>query len=71
MNKSYPTNTAFDRPINWRVNDFCAAHGICRTSFYEEVKRGEIRVIKFGKRTLVPDAEAKAWQARKETASSV
>jgi hypothetical protein len=56
--------------VNWRVNSFCEAHGICRTSFYEEVKRGEIKVIKYGKRTLIPDTEAKAWQARKLSASS-
>jgi hypothetical protein len=58
-------------PINWRVNPFCEAHGICRTSFYEEVKRGEIKVIKFGKRTLIPDTEAKAWQARKLAGGSI
>lgn len=57
--------TKTDLRVNWRVNDFCHAHGIGRTSFYEEVKRGKIKVIKFGKRTLIPDAEAKAWQERK------
>lgn len=51
--------------VNWRVDDFCQAHGIGRTSFYEEVKLGELKVIKHGKRTLIPDTEAKAWQARK------
>jgi len=51
--------------INWRVDDFCLAHGIGRTLFYEEVKRGEIKIIKIGKRTLVPDSEAKDWQRRK------
>ncbi len=51
--------------VNWRVNDFCKAHGIGRSLFYEEVQRGEISIIKVGKRTLVPDSEAKAWQERK------
>lgn len=51
--------------VNWRVSDFCRAHGIGRTFFYEEVKRGEIRTIKVGSRTLVPDSEARAWQQRK------
>ena len=55
--------------VNWRVDDFCRAHGIGRTLFYEEVKRGEIKTIKIGKRTLVPNTEAKAWQARKMQAS--
>ncbi len=52
--------------VNWRVDDFCRAHGIGRTLFYDEVKRGEIKLIKIGKRTLVPDSEAKAWQHKKE-----
>ena len=51
--------------VNWRVDDFCNAHGISRSLFYEEVKRGEIRLIKVGRRALVPDSEAKAWQRRK------
>ncbi|MBL6864051.1 MAG: DNA-binding protein [Rhodospirillales bacterium] len=63
MNNSFSTPEI--RPINWRVNDFCQAHGICRTSFYEEVKRGELKIIKYGSRTLVPDSEAKAWQERR------
>ncbi len=55
--------------VNWRVDDFCRAHGIGRTFFYNEVKIGEIKIIKVGKRTLVPDSEAKAWQDRKARAS--
>ncbi len=51
--------------VNWRVDYFCRAHGIGRTYFYDEVKRGEIKPIKIGKRTLVPVSEAKAWQERK------
>ena len=54
--------------VNWRVDDFCRAHGIGRTLFYDEVKRGEIKLIKVQKRTLVPDSEAKAWQRRKAEA---
>jgi len=72
MDVNMPTNITNQpsSPVNWRVNPFCEAHGICRTSFYEEVKRGEIKVIKYGRRTLIPDTEAKAWQARKLSASS-
>ena len=54
--------------VNWRVDDFCRAHGIGRTLFYDEVKRGEIKLIKVRKRTLVPDSEARAWQRRKAEA---
>ena len=31
---------------------------------YEEVKRGDINIMKIGTRTVVPDSEAKAWQER-------
>ena len=55
--------------VNWRIRDFCDAHAIGRTLFYDEVNRGEIRVIKIGRRTVVSDNEAKAWQARKARAS--
>lgn len=55
--------------VNWRVGDFCRAHGIGRTLFYNEVKLGEIKPIKIGNRTLVPVAEANAWQERKAQAS--
>ncbi len=47
----------------------CPAHDDGCTRFYEEVKRGEIKLIKIGKRTLVPDSEAQAWQERKARAS--
>jgi len=59
---------ATDR-VNWRVDDCCEAHGIGRTLFYDEVKRGEIKLIKIGKRALVSDTEAKAWQRRTTEAS--
>jgi len=65
--KSSPSH--FDQRVNWRVNDFCRAHGIGRTLFYDEVKRGEIKIIKIGKRTLVSNIEAKAWQHRKAEAT--
>ncbi len=65
MNKSHSKNNSFERPINWRVNDFCHAHGIGRTTFYEEVKNGDLKVIKLGSTTLVTDVDAKEWQARK------
>ena len=51
--------------VNWQINDFCAAHGICRTSCYEEIKRGELTTISYGRRKLIPDKVARAWQARK------
>jgi hypothetical protein len=55
--------------VNWRVDDFCVSHGIGRTYFYDEVKRGQIKTFKVGKRTLISDIEAKSWQSRKVEAT--
>jgi hypothetical protein len=57
------------RIVNWRVDEFCISHGIGRTYFYDEVKRGQIKTFKVGKRTLISDIEAKAWQSRKVEAT--
>ena len=54
---------------NWRVNDFCRAHGIGRTLFYDEVKRGELKLTKIRRRTVVSVEQAKAWQSRKDGGS--
>ncbi len=35
----------------------CAALGLGRTTFYALVKAGQIRVVKLGRRTLVPMEE--------------
>jgi len=55
--------------VNWGVDAFAIAHGIGRTLVYEEIKKGELKIIKVGNRTLIPDSEAKAWQERKAEAS--
>lgn len=48
----------------YTVNEFCAAHGIGRTTFYAELKAGRIRVVKCGRKTLVPKTENDAWLGR-------
>lgn len=39
------------------VPEACRRLGIGRSMFYELVKRGEVRVIRIGSRTLVPESE--------------
>lgn len=46
------------------VTDFCKAAGIGRSFFYEEVKTGRIKIVKAGRRTLVPASELFTWLAR-------
>ena len=43
------------------VREFCARYGICRDTFYNEIRRGRLRVRKLGKRTLILKADAQAW----------
>ncbi len=45
-------------PLNYRVNDFSKSFGISRTSIYDLIKTGKLRVIRVAGRTLIPAAEA-------------
>ena len=54
------------RPLNWRISDFCEAFGMGRTKFSSLVKSEEIRIVKFGGTSLIPDAEARRLQAALE-----
>jgi excisionase family DNA binding protein len=46
------------------VDEFCQSHRIGRTTFYAEVKAGRIKILKCGRRTLVPATEKDAWLGR-------
>ena len=48
------TNTA---PLAHRIPDACNRLGIGRSMLYELIKSGEIRTVKIGTRTLVPEAD--------------
>lgn len=43
------------------VPEFCASVSIGRTTFYQQVKDGRIRVAKIGRRTLIPSSEVDRW----------
>jgi hypothetical protein len=43
------------------VKQFLRQYTISRTSFYNEVKKGNLRILKRGRRTLVAQADADAW----------
>jgi excisionase family DNA binding protein len=43
--------------LAYRVADACAALGVGRTSLYELVRSGELKLIKIAGRTLVPRSE--------------
>ena len=52
--------------VNWRVNDFLAHFAIGRTTFYELVNAGYIKIIKCCRTTLIPHSEAVSFQVRLE-----
>ena len=45
------------------VREFCARYGICRQTFYDEVRRGRLRALKLGNKTIVLRTDADAWVA--------
>ena len=46
------------------VGQFCQHYGIGRTTAYEEIKRGRLRGLKVGKRTLITEDNAEDWLRR-------
>jgi excisionase family DNA binding protein len=44
------------------VREFCAFYGICRQTFYDEVRRGRLRALKVGRKTVVLKSDAEAWR---------
>ena len=53
------------------VREFCARYGICRDTFYREVRRGRLRALKIGKKTVVLRLDAEAWVASLPKVQSV
>lgn len=50
--------------VAFSVKEFCLALGIGRTKFYDEVKAGRIRLLKAGRKSLVPATERYAYLSR-------
>jgi excisionase family DNA binding protein len=44
-----------------RVSEACATLSISRSKLYEEISAGRLRVLKSGRRTLVPTTAIAAW----------
>ena len=57
-------------PLVWQIDPACNRAGIGRTTMYQLIKLGEIKTIKCGRRTLVPESELQKWLARKMRATA-
>ena len=64
------TERALLAPISTNVTDACRRLGIGKTKLYELIKAGEIRTVKIGVKTLIPEAELqKVIASRMESAA--
>lgn len=52
-------------PLAWQINSACYRAGIGRTKLYQLIRDGEIKTIKVGRRTLVPESELQKWLTHK------
>lgn len=48
-------------PIALKISEVCAASRCGRTTIYAAIKRGDLRVRKLGKSTLVLEEDLRKW----------
>ena len=59
--QQHPFSNQSSTPAVITVAGFCAATTLGRTKFYTEVAASRIRILKAGRRTLVPYTEIQAY----------
>lgn len=55
--------TDFKKPA-FSIAEFCTATSLGRSWVYEEIRRGRLKVLKAGRRTLITSEEMTAWMQR-------
>ena len=63
--------TGLEERAGTSPDNFCDRWDIGRTLFYEEVKKGRLRVIKIGKRTIITAGEERRYLAMLEAEAEV
>lgn len=57
--------------LAFSIDEFCHAHGLCRQSFYNAIKRGEgPKIMTIGGRRLISVEAAAEWRREREAAAS-
>jgi excisionase family DNA binding protein len=54
-----------ETPLAHQIDAACARIGISRTLIYDLLRAGELRSIKVGARTLIPESELQALIAKR------
>jgi len=54
-----------ETPLAHQIPEACRRIGIARTSIYQLIKDGEIKSIKVGARTLIPETELQRFIAKR------
>src|SRR5690349_6969792 len=45
----------------YSMSEFCEAHGICKSTAYNEVTAGRLKLTRIGRRVLIAKPDAEAW----------
>ncbi len=63
MNDTTTTTTTTDSAPRWLLSipEACKGLGVGRSTFYEMVARGDVEVVRIGRRALVPVAAIEAY----------
>lgn len=63
-------NTRIDKRA-FSVAEFCNRYDVGRTTAYGEIKSGRLKIVKVGKRTLVPADAAEFWLENLSTVQAI
>jgi excisionase family DNA binding protein len=55
--RKHPAHPVHDKPRARRIPDACRAIGISRSHIYLLAKKGHLRLVRIGGRTVVPETE--------------